>query len=929
VLACTQGTWSNNPGTFIYQWQRNGVDIVGAIFNTYTVVNADLNQSIRCLISAYNTDGVGFAISNSITAGASGTTDLLLSLNLFEMGYDSNSIIENEFRFGFSAAQRPSNIEVPLANLGADGFATTIGADTSIDYPMRPPEVMGAVNVTFSPTNWTITAINATVNSSNVAAGTATITPTVQQPNSSGWTIRFTKGTGAPPKLLSAKLASLGSALYMPSFDTHRTDLMSPGGTFRTMKRQGTEDNEGVTGIINLTGTFPAAKITAATRNTLLTADWFKNSGTGGGRINDGWPMEADIAMAVYAGQPLWRTLPWNASNDYYDAVADLAAAAAISSGLTTYFEVANEVWNGGYSVFHQARYEAMANHLPDVFGNAQAQFTGSISGTVLTVTAVSSGTIRNGDLVAGATTADATQITSLGTGVGGTGTYNLNNSQTVGSGSLVSGGGYQGERHAQKTIQVMDRITARYVAAGAPLAKLKRVFAWQNANIGSVALLLLDYAPSPATALKNHIDVFASAPYIEPTGVLNSSTNANAFIDAMFDAIDSTIDTDYAGLYNACQLRTNDRGNVIETAAYEGGQSAFIDDATTRTSVHTGSRMYDLYMHMFARIARVAPGTVFNNFCLNHNDFSTQSFGILKETGATIGSTTPKYNAQKDFKLSKRKLITLSGSLTAAAGATVGTVIGTLKRRTPSSTITLLSNPGGAVSITDATAQTLQFKVANAASFVSAGTVNVTVRETDARDATGFLDTVLAIPVVGGAALSPSNKHANITLTNGNLTDTLSVDTGTTGNVLSTTNAATAYAEIHCDNRVSSMIVGVNDLSTFNTADWPGDVNGIGWATDGNVYFSGGSIASYSTWTTGDTLMICIKAGNLYFGKNGTWQGGSNPSAGTGGISLSGKLTGNPYLQLASAKATEAYTVNFGGSAFTYTSPTGTTNWP
>ena len=62
------------------------------------------------------------------------------------------------------------------------------------------------------------------------------------------------------------------------------------------------------------------------------------------------------------------------------------------------------------------------------------ASVTGSISGTVLTVTAVGSGTIANGMYL---NVAAGTTITSFGTGSGGTGTYNINISQTVASGTI------------------------------------------------------------------------------------------------------------------------------------------------------------------------------------------------------------------------------------------------------------------------------------------------------------------------------------------------------------------------------------------------------------------------------------------------------------------------------------------------------------
>jgi hypothetical protein len=69
----------------------------------------------------------------------------------------------------------------------------------------------------------------------------------------------------------------------------------------------------------------------------------------------------------------------------------------------------------------------------------AAAVFTGSTSGTTLTVTTVSSGTIAINQSLYGIGVLPETVITALGTGTGGTGTYTINRSQTVASGTLSS----------------------------------------------------------------------------------------------------------------------------------------------------------------------------------------------------------------------------------------------------------------------------------------------------------------------------------------------------------------------------------------------------------------------------------------------------------------------------------------------------------
>jgi hypothetical protein len=75
-----------------------------------------------------------------------------------------------------------------------------------------------------------------------------------------------------------------------------------------------------------------------------------------------------------------------------------------------------------------------------DIEGAAGATFTGAISGTTLTVSAFGSGTpLAVGQFVDGVGVDPATYITALGTGTGGTGTYTVSVSQTVGSEAMTS----------------------------------------------------------------------------------------------------------------------------------------------------------------------------------------------------------------------------------------------------------------------------------------------------------------------------------------------------------------------------------------------------------------------------------------------------------------------------------------------------------
>lgn len=69
TIASNTGTWTGNPTpTYTYQWQRNTVDISGATISTYTPsYPADNGASIRCVVTATNSQGSASANSNSVT----------------------------------------------------------------------------------------------------------------------------------------------------------------------------------------------------------------------------------------------------------------------------------------------------------------------------------------------------------------------------------------------------------------------------------------------------------------------------------------------------------------------------------------------------------------------------------------------------------------------------------------------------------------------------------------------------------------------------------------------------------------------------------------------------------------------------------------------------------------------------------------------
>src|SRR5438045_2289254 len=69
TLTTRNGTWTNAPTSFAYQWQRCGADgtgytdISGATNRTYTLTSADADHTVRVQVTAKNADGQSTASS--------------------------------------------------------------------------------------------------------------------------------------------------------------------------------------------------------------------------------------------------------------------------------------------------------------------------------------------------------------------------------------------------------------------------------------------------------------------------------------------------------------------------------------------------------------------------------------------------------------------------------------------------------------------------------------------------------------------------------------------------------------------------------------------------------------------------------------------------------------------------------------------------
>lgn len=67
TLSVTNGTWTNSPTSYTYQWQSNGSNISGATANTFVITASEQGTDVRCRVTAINASGSASAFSNALT----------------------------------------------------------------------------------------------------------------------------------------------------------------------------------------------------------------------------------------------------------------------------------------------------------------------------------------------------------------------------------------------------------------------------------------------------------------------------------------------------------------------------------------------------------------------------------------------------------------------------------------------------------------------------------------------------------------------------------------------------------------------------------------------------------------------------------------------------------------------------------------------
>lgn len=174
-------------------------------------------------------------------------------------------------------------------------------------------------------------------------------------------------------------------------------------------------------------------------------------------------------------------------------------------------------------------------------------------------------------------------------------------------------------------------------------------------------------------------------------------------------------------------------------------------------------------------------------------------------------------------------------------------------------------------------------------------------------------------------ATWNPSDKSL-VTLSNKNLT-VVNAHNGYYNGVRATIGKETGkwYWEFTCTGGSDQHVGVVTSNAALEDQGFWVSATGYGYGSYyGKKYNNNTSAAYGDTWTTGDVIGIALDMynGKIWFSKNGVWQASGDPAAGTNAAYTG--LTGTLYPVWDGNGTTDAGTVNFGATAFSYVAPSG-----
>lgn len=181
------------------------------------------------------------------------------------------------------------------------------------------------------------------------------------------------------------------------------------------------------------------------------------------------------------------------------------------------------------------------------------------------------------------------------------------------------------------------------------------------------------------------------------------------------------------------------------------------------------------------------------------------------------------------------------------------------------------------------------------------------------------------------GTTWNPSDKGANVTLSNGNLTAAGGVGAGW---VRATTSQSSGklYFELVCVGSMSGntgMGLALASASFANVR--VGESAGLGWGfhTSGFTWDNGANTNRSAGWTTNGTvigLAVDFGASKIWWARNNTWIASGNPAAGTS--PAYSDVTGTLFPAYTAQSTADTMVANFTSASQSFSPPSGFSAW-
>jgi hypothetical protein len=243
-----------------------------------------------------------------------------------------------------------------------------------------------------------------------------------------------------------------------------------------------------------------------------------------------------------------------------------------------------------------------------------------------------------------------------------------------------------------------------------------------------------------------------------------------------------------------------------------------------------------------------------------------------------------------------------------------------------------LVDDPANVQDVVDAYLGEVMLEAATATDSFDAGYALATAIDEAVTAASSQDGTVTAAPAV--TTWSPTDKSANVTLTNGNLT--VQHSSGTAGGVRSTASKSSGkfYVEYTCVAQGFAAQIGFAIGSGDPAIASSGPCVVVGGFGDIMVNGTTVSGAAIGTINAADVICAAMDVTNslVWFRRNnGNWNNSAsaNPATGVDGISVAVLFPTNAvYAFRFATGATDKHTANFGATAFAQTVPSGFVAW-